>query len=191
MSKGGGGVNIPSNYTIGGNGAPILVDSDADVTVNSNLAVTTPIVTQATSKNDSTANLNLKVEPLTLKLEPVKVDLDTNSVIELKPVKADVDTSSVIDLKPVAVDTCQTIKLAPLPPIHIDQPYSHHFGFTIMGMELWGFTISGKSETHLHSPGKQQHYSKSMPGHQAPNKDSAEEQSSVRPRSGLRVRVSD
>jgi hypothetical protein len=191
MSKGGGGVNIPSNYTIGGNGAPILVDSDADVTVNSNLAVTTPIVTQSTSQNDSTASLNLKVEPLNVKLEPVKADIDANSIIELKPVKADVDTSSVIDLKPVAVDSCQTIKLAPLPPIHIDQPYSHHFGFTFMGMELWGFTISGKSETHLHSPSKPQHHSTSPPGHHASHKESAEGQSSVRPRSGLRVRVSD
>ncbi len=185
MSKG-GGVNIPSDYTfkVGSDGSIIHLDADLDnihikeiapITVNSNLAVTTPIVTQSTSTNDTTANLNLKVEPLNVKLEPVKAEVDSNSVI---------------DLKPVAVDSCQTIKLAPLPPICIDQPYSQHFGFTFMGMELWGFSISGKSEMRLHSPGKPQHYSTSMPGHHASNKESEEEQSSVRPRSGLRVRLS-
>ncbi|MEN3335730.1 MAG: hypothetical protein V7641_5095 [Blastocatellia bacterium] len=186
MSKG-GGVSIPSNYTVkvGGDGTVIKVDSDLDnihiaeiapITVNSNIEVKKPIVTESTSKSDSTASLNLKVEPLDVKLEPVKADIDTNSVI---------------DLKPVAVDSCQTIKLAPLPPIHIDQPYSQHFGFTFMGMELWGITIAGKSEMRLHSPGKSQHYSTSMPGHHASKEASAEGQPSVQPRSGLRVRLSE
>ena len=162
----------------------IQIKEIAPITVNSNLAVTRPIETQSTSKSDATANVSLKVEPL-------KAEIDTNSVIELKPVKADVGTNSVIDLKPVAVDSCQTIKLAPLPPICIDQPYSQHFGFTFMGMELWGFTISGKSEMNLHSPPKPQHYSAPLPGHNVSNKETREEQSSVRPRSGLRVRISD
>jgi hypothetical protein len=187
MPKGGGGVNIPKDYTfkVGGDGSTIHVDSDLDnirvnnvapITVNSNLAVTEPIVTESTSKSDATANLTLKVEPLDIKLEPVKADVDTNSVI---------------DLKPVAVDSCQTIKLAPLPPVCVEQPYSQHFGFTFMGVELWGFNISGQSEMRLHSPGKTQHHTVSMPGRHAPEKEAEGEQSPVRPRSGLRVRLSE
>src|SRR5579859_7772097 len=145
MSKGGGGVNIPSNYTIavGSTNTPLQVDVDIDkiapVTVNSNLAVTQPIVSQSTSTTNSTANVDLKVEPLAvdLKVEPLTVSSDSRSLI---------------DLKPVVLDSCQTIKLAPLPPIHMEQPYSQHFGFTFMGMELFGFTMSGKSEVRLHSP---------------------------------------
>ena len=112
MSKG-GGTSIPSDYTmkIGSDGSTIHVDTDLDnihikeiapVTVNSNVAVTQPIVTQSTSKSDSAASLDLKVEPLDLKIEPIKADVGTNSVI---------------DLKPVAVDSCTTIKLAPLLPL--------------------------------------------------------------------------
>lgn len=140
MSKG-GTPTIPNNYTfkIGSDGSTIHVDSDLDnihikeiapVTVNSNLAVTQPIVTDSNSKSDSNAKVDLTLEPL-------KVDSNSNSTI---------------DLKPIAVDSCQTIKIAPLPPIRIEQPYSQHFGFTYMGMELFGFTTSGRYDTLLNNP---------------------------------------
>jgi hypothetical protein len=180
MSKGGGGVTIPKDYTIkiGSDGSTIHVDSDLDnihlkeiapVTVNSNVAVTQPIVTQSTSKSDSTAGVDLKVEPL----------------------KVSSDSTSAIDVKPLAIDSCQTLKLAPLPPIRMEQPYSQHFGVTFMGMELWGLNISGRSETFLHSPPAARHYSVHSGdpcdccGKPAHGSGAAPE----RPRSGLRVRV--
>src|SRR4051812_19157456 len=177
MSKG-GGVDIPSDYTfkLGSDGSTIHIDSDLDnihlkeiapVTVNSNVAVTQPIVTQSTSKSDSTADLHLKVDPL---------QVDSNS-------------KSEIDVKPLVVDSCQTLKIAPLPPIRVHQPYSQHFGITYMGMELWGLNISGSSETFLHSPPKVKHHSApgQQPGtaHEQPKPKSAPDS----PRSGLRVRV--
>jgi hypothetical protein len=177
MNKGGSAPSIPSNYTLTlGGGTHIDTDLDnihvkeiAPVTVNSNVAVTQPIVTQSTSKSDSTAGLDLKVEPL----------------------KVSSDSTSQIDVKPLAVDSCQTLKLAPLPPIKMEQPYSQHFGITFMGMELWGFNISGKSELSLHSPAKPRHYSVQIPepsdccGETADKPQSAPAQ----PRSGLRVHV--
>jgi hypothetical protein len=39
------------------------------------------------------------------------------------------------------------------------QPYSLHFGFTYMGMELFGVNVSSHSETFLNSPPKH-------PGHE-------------------------
>ena len=146
MSKGGGGgVNIPKDYTIkvGGDGTTISVDSDLDnirikeiapVTVNSNVAVTQPIVTQSTAKSDAAIDLNVR---------PLQVTSDSNSVV---------------DVKPLAIDSCQTLKIAPLPPIKMEQPYSQHFGITYMGMEVWGINISGKSESFIHSPAKPHHY---------------------------------
>jgi hypothetical protein len=177
MNKGGSAPSIPSNYTLTlGGGTHIDTDLDnihikeiAPVTVNSNVAVTQPIVTQSTSKSDTTAGLDLKVEPL----------------------KVSSDSTSQIDVKPLAVDSCQTLKLAPLPPIKMEQPYSQHFGITFMGMELWGFNISGKSELSLHSPAKPRHYSVQIPepsdccGETADKPQSAPAQ----PRSGLRVHV--
>ncbi|MBS1820574.1 MAG: hypothetical protein JST61_01150 [Acidobacteria bacterium] len=145
MSKG-GSPSIPNPWTIklGSDGSTVHIDTDLDnihiaeiapINVNSTLAVTQPIVTQSTSNSDS--KLDLKVEPLS--------------------VTSTSDSNSVVDLKPVAVDSCQTIKIAPLPPIRMEQPYSQHFGFTFMGMELFGFTTSGRYETLLNDPAKPAH----------------------------------
>ena len=178
--KGGGGVNIPSNYTVklGGDGTIANIDAGLDdirvkelaaATVNSNIAVTQPIVTDSKSKSDATAKVDLKIEPL--------------------DIKADVDTNSTIDLKPVAVDSCQTIKFAPPPPICVEQPYSQHFGFTFMGMELWGFNVSGRSEMTLHSPSKPKHHTVHVTGHDSSSHESREHKSADKPRSGIRVRI--
>lgn len=150
MSKSGGtSSNITSNSTVklGGDGSFVNVNAELEpVTVNANLAVTQPIVTQSTANSNSTASLelkpvDLKVEPLDLKIEPLKVSTD-----------------SEIDVKPLAVDSCSTIKLAPLPPIRMEQPYSQHLGITFMGVELWGINVSGKSEMFLHSPPKDRQF---------------------------------
>jgi hypothetical protein len=130
------------DYTLkvgGDNTTPIIYDIEPlDVTstikvpdpivTDSTIKVPDPIVTDSTSKSD--ANIDLKVEPLSVTS----------------------DSKSEIDLKPVAVDSCQTIKLAPLPPSHMEQPYSQHFGFTFMGVELFGFSTSGRYETFLNNP---------------------------------------
>jgi hypothetical protein len=131
--------------------------------------VTQPIVTQSTSKSDSTASVDLKVEPL----------------------KVSSDSTSAIDVKPLAIDSCQTLKLAPLPPIKMEQPYSQHFGITFMGMEMWGLNISGKAETFLHSPPKPRHYSVQIPEPCDCRGEDAHEPgpAPAQPRSGLRVRV--
>lgn len=184
---GGGGssssTSVDSTLKIGGDGTTVSIDADLDnirineiapVTVNSNIAVTQPIVTNSTSKSDATAKVDLHLDPLDIKLEPVKADVDTNSTI---------------DLKPVAVDSCQTIKLAPPPPICVDQPYSQHFGFTFMGVELWGFNVSGRSEMMLHSPPKPKYQTVHLPGHGSAPKESTEKQTSDKPRSGIRVRI--
>jgi hypothetical protein len=179
MSKGGSSSSITDNLTLtlaGGTHIDtdldnIRVNNIAPITVNSNLAVTQPIVTNSTSKSDSTAGLDLKVEPL----------------------KVSSDSTSAVDIKPLAIDSCQTIKLAPLPPIHMEQPYSHHFGVTFMGMELWGFSMSGKSEMCLTSPAKPKHFNIEVPepgqcgccGEAAHAPKGAPNQ----PKSGLRVRV--
>jgi hypothetical protein len=181
MSKGGGGVNIPDHYSIalGSTNTPLQLDVDIDkippVTVNSNLAITQPIVSQTTSNStsnattNSTASVDLKVEPLTV-----------NS-----------DSKSLIDLKPVVVDSCQTIKLAPLPPIHIEQPYSQHFGFTYLGMELFGFTMSGKSEVRLHSPRNAHGCGCREEEGEHAKAGAVPSQGATRSAGGLRVRVSD
>jgi hypothetical protein len=178
MSKG-GTPSIPNPWTIklGSDGSTVHIDTDLDnihiaeiapINVNSTLAVTEPIVTQSTSSSDS--KVDLKVEPLSITS----------------------DSNSVVDLKPVAVDSCQTIKIAPLPPIRMEQPYSQHFGFTFMGMELFGFTTSGRYETLLNDPAKPTHASCNCHSHEEPHVSSRTPQtgSSGSQEGGLRVCIS-
>jgi hypothetical protein len=135
-----GGVTIPGpNYTllVGGDGTtPIYSDSET--------TTTSTIYTPDTLATNSTNTTDLTVEPLSV---------TSNSGIDLtvEPLSVTSDSKSEIDLKPVAVDSCTTIKLAPLPPSRIEQPYSQHFGFTFMGVELFGFNTSGRYETLLNS----------------------------------------
>jgi hypothetical protein len=184
MSKGGGS-SIPSNYTfkVGSDGSTFKSDIDLEpVTDNANLAVTQPIVTQSMAKSDSTstANLDLKIEPLDVKVEPLD--------IKIEPLK--VSTDSEIDVKPLAVDSCSTIKLAPLPPIRLEQPYSQHFGITYMGVELWGINVSGKSEMFLHSPPKDRQFSGRIPEpYDCDEPESKRKPEFTRQSGGLRVRV--
>jgi len=137
MSKGSSS-SLPNPWTVNSNlsgGAHIDTDLDnihiaeiAPIDATSTIKVPDPIVTKSSS--DSDAKIDLKVEPLSVTS----------------------DSKSEIDLKPVAVDSCTTIKLAPLPPSRIEQPYSQHFGFTFMGVELFGFNTSGRYETLLNTP---------------------------------------
>jgi hypothetical protein len=161
-------IDIPSGnplpITISGDGTP--VSTDVEITLN-------PV--------------ELKVDPLKadLTVEPLQVSTDskisTDSTISTDS-KVLSDSKSQIDLKPVALDSCTTFKLAPLPPVCVEQPYSQHFGITFMGIELWGFNLSGKSQTFMNSRSKceERDYE---------DRDDRPNPPVSRPASGLRVRL--
>jgi hypothetical protein len=137
-----------------------------NLTTKSELAVTQPIVTNSTTKGDTTAKLNLAIEPL----------------------RVESDQRSAIDVKPLAVDACQTLKLAPLPATCIEQPYTHHFGFTFMGVELWGFNVSGTSDLAVRSPERRRFHSVHI-GHRGHFSEHAPPRDTGDGGGGLRVRV--
>ena len=128
-----------------------------------------------------TSNLNLKIEglndmkeTLTLDIKPIEVKalelkpLTLNENIDLKPIELkpvtlneNIDLQPVtlnenIDLKPVAIDSCQTLRLAPLPETRVCQPYHHHVGYTLFGVEVMGMTYHGESEQLIGSPRRPQ-----------------------------------
>jgi hypothetical protein len=89
--------------------------------------------------------------------------LAISEVIDLKPVtlNENIDLKPVtfnenIDLKPVAVDTCQTLRLAPLPETEVCQPYRHHVGYTMFGVEYMGVSYDGESKQLIDSPRRPQ-----------------------------------
>jgi hypothetical protein len=185
MGKSTSSVNIPNDYTfnIGGDGK--VIQSDTELKLD-------PITTTSTIHSDSTSQTGLNIAPLDIKIEPLDITIE--------PLKASVDTNSVIDLKPLAIDSCQTLKFAPFPATCVEQPYSQHFGFTLMGVELFGFNMSGKSDVFLHSPSKSTHHTSmhqsSMhqsrrPGEHGGNCEESEPKGRPAPKSGLRVRIGD
>jgi hypothetical protein len=98
-------------------------------------------VTENLTLNPVTVNENIDLQPVTV-----------NENIDLQPVTVNEN----IDLKPVAVDTCQTFKLAPLPETEVRQPYHHHVGYTMFGLEFMGVTYDGESKQLIDSPHRPQ-----------------------------------
>ncbi len=148
---------------------PLTVTSHSDFTIpapivtdaTNKLAITQPIITD--SKSDSASKLDLLIEPI----------------------KVESDQKSAIDVKPLVIDTCQTTRLAPLPPTAVEQPYHHHFGLTLMGIELWGINLSGNSQMNIRNPRSPQFHETA---HHGPCKEPSPAEPE-RPKHGLRVRV--
>jgi hypothetical protein len=95
-----------------------------------------------------TLNENIDLKPVTLNenidLKPVTLD----ETIDLKPVTLNEN----IDLKPVAVDTCQTLRLAPLPETRVSNPYHHRVSYHLFGLEVMDVCYTGESGQNIESP---------------------------------------
>lgn len=115
-----------------------------DITNKNELTVTKPIDLNFTSDAKSDMKSDNKSD--------AKSKLD----LAIEPLKIESDQRSAVDVKPLVIDSCQTsvTKLAPLPPTCIDQPYNHHFGITFLGMELWGFSVNGRSGMVIDNPSR-------------------------------------
>jgi hypothetical protein len=112
--------------------------------------------------------LNETIDLKPVEIKPVTVTLDENIAlkpvtlnanIDLKPVtlNENIDLQPVtlnenIDLKPVAVDTCQTLRLAPLPETRVSSPYHHRVTYHLFGMEVMNVSYTGESGQNIESP---------------------------------------
>lgn len=101
------------------------------------LSLTEKITIDPLELKPLTINENVDVQPLTL-----------NENIDLAPVSV----AETIDLKPVALDSCQTLRLAPLPETTVCNPYRHHVSMTLFGIEVMAMNYDGESEQTIHSP---------------------------------------
>ncbi len=133
----------------------------ADVTYQINSGSTATDTVDIVGLNDINADLKLELpQPFettntsTIELKPLKADLGTNTHLAIDPLKLELQTDPIktdsslsLDLKPAVVDLCLTTNIGKLPNVSIRQPYNLHFGFTLFGMEVWGFSFSGQQET--------------------------------------------
>lgn len=104
----------------------------------------------------------IEIKPLsiteTVDLKPIEIrPLSITETIDLQPIEIrPLSISETVDLKPVAIDSCQTMRLAPLPETHVCNPYHHHVAMTLFGMEVMAMTFDGESEQAIHSPRRPQ-----------------------------------
>jgi len=95
----------------------------------------------------------------TVELKPVAVSIGGQDKpialtenIDLKPVTLNEN----IDLRPVAVDTCQTLRLAPLPDTSVCNPYRHRIAMSLLGFEILTLAFNGETEQQIRSPHRTQ-----------------------------------
>ena len=121
----------------------IDVQGLSDIGLNETIELKPVTVNETIDLKPVTLNENIDLKPVTLNenidLKPVTL----NENIDLKPVtlNENIDLKPVtlnenIDLKPVAVDTCQTLRLAPLPETRVSSPYHHRVTYHLFGIEM-------------------------------------------------------
>ncbi len=120
----------------------VMADVTSELTGLDNMKLTLAGDTRTTLAGENTVHSDAA-----LTLAPVT----TTSTIDLKPVTtaASVDTTSSLDLKPVAVDSCVRLELAPPPATEISTPYETTWGFSVLGLELFALSVSGRTSTHV------------------------------------------
>lgn len=120
----------------------VLADVTSELTGLDNMKFTVAGGTTTTLAGENTVHSDA-----TLTLAPVT----STSTIDLKPVTttASVGTTSSVDLKPVAVDSCVRLELAPPPPTEISTPYETTWSWSVLGLELFALSVSGRSSTHV------------------------------------------
>lgn len=147
-----------------------------DIDVDLKLELPQPFTTDATNK---------------VTVDPLKSDLDVDATnrLTIDPLKT--DSSVSVDVKPAVVDLCLTLNLGKLPNVCIKQPYRHHIGFTLWGMEVWGYTFSGEQETVIqeHRPQPRVALGTGSAGWSAPPPARAESEPPTREIGGLRIRL--
>jgi hypothetical protein len=125
----------------------------ADVDVTSTSTATVDVV----GLDDLKADIKLEL-PQPFKTEgtntvDLKANVDSNSNsnsathLTIDPLRT--DSSLAVDMKPAVVDLCLTLNVGKVPSLCIRQPYRHRVGFTLYGVEVFGFSFSGEQETTI------------------------------------------
>lgn len=152
----------------GGGGSSSSVTSTVNLNVNGLNDMKSTVELKPVSLTETLEVKPLEIKPLsfteTLEVKPLELKPVTlNETLELKPVTVSetlelkpVTVNETFDLRPVAIDSCQTLRLAPLPETRICQPYRHHVGYTLFGMEWGGVTYEGESQQAIESPRRPQ-----------------------------------
>lgn len=157
-----------------------------------NLKADLTLHTPDTLKTDATNTYDIK--PLksdhSFDIKPLKSDY----TYDIKPLQ--VDDNIKVDLRPVTLDLCMTANVGKIPDLCVRQPYRHRIAFSLYGMEVWGFTLSGEQETVVQEMDRRPHVASagapanwpSAPRHE-PHHEAPKPEPPTRTGNGLRIRL--
>jgi hypothetical protein len=161
---------------------PISVNTDTTTVEvkgldDAHLTFATPQPLKADVKAEIKGDLSLQ--------QTLKSD-NRNELIIPQPIKT--ESAAKLDVQPLAVDQCMRISFGPLPPTCVRQPYQQHFGFTIFGVEIFGFNLEGEGKVLISDLPPKPHV---VCGEQPPHQHSAKDAGGVEttPDDGLRIRL--
>ncbi|MCW2511407.1 MAG: hypothetical protein JWR11_449 [Mycobacterium sp.] len=146
VNLGVGGTDKPLNLGVGGTDKPLKIDP---LTVNENIDLKPVTVNENIGGTDKPINLGVGGTDKPLKIDPLTLNEN-------------------IDLKPLAVDTCQTLKLAPLPDTSVCNPYRHRIAMQLWGFEVLTLAFNGETEQQIRSPRPTQHTLRTRREHSRP-----------------------
>lgn len=139
---------------MGGKPSEITFNGLDDINVEFELTIPDPIVTQSTANINTNNGLTLTIP------EPVRLITDStltsnSNIISDSQVRANTQSAIALDVRPLTLDVCMKLEFGRLPPTCIRQPYQHHFGITLFGVEMIGFNFVGESRVvieDIHPP---------------------------------------
>ena len=187
--KGGGGGGASSTIEVTNSGTTnVDVDSTVEIQGLDNMKQTLTLDLPQPFQTNSRQELVLP--------QPLRTE-SRQELAVTEPIVTDSRSAMSLDIRPMTVDLCLNVNMGPPAPTCIRQPYHHHFGLTLFGLELLGFNFSGESQTIVQEVPKQPQVSWGSPtaghshGHQhggrpAPGPASA---GPAEPRAGLRIRL--
>ncbi|HEX9371563.1 MAG TPA: hypothetical protein VF897_11175 [Roseiflexaceae bacterium] len=123
---------------------PISVHADAtsvEIKGLDNTKNTIVLETPQPVRGETTAELAIT--------QPIRIESKGELVIP-QPIR--IESAAQLDVKPVVLDQCLNIRLGPLPPTCVRLPYQQHIGFTLFGVEIFGFNFVGESQLHVAEP---------------------------------------
>jgi hypothetical protein len=127
---------------------------DVDVNLdNIKLDVNSDTYINATMNSDSDidldmqSNSDIKIDTSNIRTElvlPQPFRTESRFAIT-EPIVTQSTSNLGLDIRPLVMDFCFKFEFGKLPSACIRQPYQHHFGITLFGMEVLGFNFAGES----------------------------------------------
>jgi hypothetical protein len=131
-----GSGKVPSSFDLTFKDAdPHDVSLSVDLMGLEDINPTVTLVGGQAIKTDSKFEADASVKTdVSLDVQPVTGSLS----LDLKPVKA------AVEIAPLNADLCINVGLNKIPPTRLCAPYSSRVGFSLFGIEIFGFSFAGE-----------------------------------------------